>query len=411
MICPRCEEFKKMLLVEKYIVISEPKKAIFLEKFFDELSTKQSVKSKCKNCGEVISNNELYFDEHDKFTRKLDVFIGEELTSKIEACEFCSYPSEISASMRHGGWFETEDNVDDMIEHFDTAIDVEEFIYNQFGLEYDDIIAKSMHCPNCKNGSGVDYDEKIDYQKFNEFSKIHTKDTLDEFDKRFYGVGSEEVNLLADELTIEELVELKNEYIKNKLYISRSKNFLKLEKKIKTFYEDGIIYTLACGRTIFRTRTMDLGYQIDNLYSDKELWEPPYGVSSHGRYNDIGVSVLYCANNVDVLKKEVDLPNGREYIYAKFIVNKPLKMFPINYIFNKGKDEYSDFDGLISQLPNIDSKKFRVEYIITNIVAAICNKIGYEGIAYKSTKCSESVNYAFFHCKHDIDIKMVEIFK
>ena len=54
MICPRCEEFKKMLLVEKYIVISEPKKAIFLEKFFDELSTKQSVKSKCKNCGEII---------------------------------------------------------------------------------------------------------------------------------------------------------------------------------------------------------------------------------------------------------------------------------------------------------------------------------------------------------------------
>lgn len=411
MICPRCEEFKKMLLVEKYIVISEPKKAIFLEKFFDELSTKQSVKSKCKNCGEVISNNELYFDEHDKFTRKLDVFIGEELTSKIVACEFCSYPSEISASMRHGGWFETEDNVDDMIEHFDTAIDVEEFIYNQFGLEYDDIIAKSMYCQNCKNGSGVDYDEKINYGYFDKFSKIHTEDTLGEFDNRFYGFLNEEVSLLADELTIEELVELKNEFINNKLYVSRSKNFLKLEKKIKTCYEDGTIYTLACGRTIFRTRTMDLGYKIDNLQSDKELWEPPYGVSSHGRYNDIGASVLYCSNNLDVLKKEVDLPKGKEYVYAKFIVRKSLKMCPINYIFNSGKDEYSDFDGLISQPSKIDSKKFRVEYIITNIVAAICDKMGYDGIAYKSTKCSESVNYAFFHCKHDIDIKMIEVFK
>lgn len=204
-----------------------------MEKFFDELSTKQSVKSKCKNCGEVISNNELYFDEHDKFTRKLDVFIGEELTSKIVACEFCSYPSEISASMRHGGWFETEDNVDDMIEHFDTAIDVEEFIYNQFGLEYDDIIAKSMYCQNCKNGSGVDYDEKINYGYFDKFSKIHTEDTLGEFDNRFYGFVNEEVSLLADELTIEELVELKNEFINNKLYVSRSKNFLKLEKKLK----------------------------------------------------------------------------------------------------------------------------------------------------------------------------------
>lgn len=48
---------------------------------------------------------------------------------------------------------------------------------------------------------------------------------------------------------------------------------------------------------------MDLGYKIDNLQSDKELWEPPYGVSSHGRYNDIGASVLYCSNNLDVLKR------------------------------------------------------------------------------------------------------------
>lgn len=204
MICPRCEEFNKLLLVEKYIIRSNPNKANFLEKLFEEQSTKQSVESRCKNCGEVISKNELYFDEYDKFTRKLDVFIGEELTSKIVECEFCSDSSRIFASMRHGGWLEKEDNVDDMIEHLDTLIDVGEFIYNQFGIEYDDIIAKSMHCPNCKNGSGVDYDEKIDYQYFNEFSKIHTKDTLDEFDNRFYGVGNEEVDLLADELTIEE---------------------------------------------------------------------------------------------------------------------------------------------------------------------------------------------------------------
>lgn len=414
MICSRCEDFKIFLAVEEYIVRSNPKKGKRLEKLFEELSVSQEVECICQNCGNIISKSESYFEDKDKLMVRLYHFIGDELTSKIKGCECCSEPEEIFNGMRHGGFFDEEDDVEGMIEGLDTSIEVGDFIVNHFGIDPVDEIVHSMHCPDCGFGSGYDYDEKIDYDSFNEYFKIYTKESLEEFDERFYGEIEEiekEVSLLANKLTMEELVDLKDKYIENKLYVSQNKAFLRLEEVIKSLYEKGGYYPLASGRTIFRTRTMDLGYQISELQSDDKLWEPPYGVSGHGRYNDIGVSVLYCANNLDVLRKEVPLDQGKEYVYAKFILSKTLKMFPINFVFKRGKDKQSDFDGLISQPSKSDSKSFRIEYIMSNIVAAICLKIGYNGIAYKSTKCPKSINYAFLRFEKNIELMMVKVFK
>lgn len=206
MICTRCDEFKKILSVEEYIVRSTPERGDFLEELFDELSVSQEVESICRNCGNKISKSESYFDENDELMERLYHFIGEQLTSKIEGCQFCSQPSEIFTSMRHGGFFDEEDDVEGMIEDLDTSIEVGEFIYEQFGLGSIDEIVKSMYCPVCGFGSGVDYDMKIDNDYFDEFSEIYTKESLDEFDERFYGEIErieKEVSLLANELTME----------------------------------------------------------------------------------------------------------------------------------------------------------------------------------------------------------------
>lgn len=267
MICSRCEDFKIFLAVEEYIVRSNPQKGKFLEDLFEELSVSQEVECICKNCRNIISKSESYFEDKDELMVRLYHFIGEELTSKIEGCQSCSQPSEIFTSMRHGGFFDEEDDVEGMIDDLDTSIEVGEFIYDQFGLDSIDEIVKSMHCPVCGYGSGFNYDEKIDHDFFDEFWEIYTKESLDEFDERFYGEIEEiekEVSLLANELTMEELVDLKDEYIQNKLYVSQNKAFLRLEEVIKSLYEKGGYYPLASGRTIFRTRTMDLGYQLVN---------------------------------------------------------------------------------------------------------------------------------------------------
>mgnify|MGYP000968729237 FL=1 len=229
MICTRCDEFKIILAVEEYIVRSAPEKGNFLEKLFDELSLKQEVESICRNCGNKISKSESYFDD-DELMERLYHFIGEQLTSKIEGCQFCSVPAERKAEIRHGGLLEKEDDVEGMIDDLDTSIEVGEFIYDQFGLDSIDEIVKSMYCPKCCFGSGPNYDEKTNHSFFDDFSEIYTQESLDEFDERFYGEIEEiekEVSLLANELTMEELVDLKDEYIQNKLYVSQNKAFLK----------------------------------------------------------------------------------------------------------------------------------------------------------------------------------------
>lgn len=425
MICPRCKEFDVLLAVENYIIKNSPEKGLFLEKFFKELATNSKVEIICQNCENKISKYEYYFDENEedddeyedydyKLMQKLYHFIAKELTKKIVGCEYCSQPAEIFTSMRHGGYFEEEDDVYGMIGFMDTSIEIGDFITNYFVIDPIDEIIESMYCPVCGYGSGIDYSLKQDNGTLNVYSEIYTQETLEEFDEKFYGKIKnieDKVDLLADQLTMEELIKLKNDYIENKLYISQNHIFKKLEQAIESLYTENIYYLLARGRTIFRTRTFDINSLNGDLPPYKELWEPPYGSSMHGRYNDIGASVLYCSNNLDVLKEEVPLPQGKEYIYAKFIINKSLKMFPIDFVFKNGEDQQSDFNGLIAHPLSDDSKQFRVEYITSNIVAAICLKVGYNGIAYKSTKCYDSVNYAFLKFEKNKDIKMIDIFR
>lgn len=414
MICARCSEFGDLLAVEEYIIRSAPEKGIILEEFFDSIACGANIGIVCQGCGNHISKTESYFDDENEYKEPLYHFIAEEVTSKIVACSSCSYPDQIFISMRHGGYFDEDDDIDGMINELDTSEELGEFIYDQFGIDAVDEIFQSVYCPKCGKGTGEDYDAKTDYGIFDEFTTIYTQEDLDEFDQRFYGdianVGNE-VNLLADQLTMEELVNLKNDYIQNRIYASRSRAFGKLEDAIKSLYMRDFYYTLCKGRTIYRTRAMDSNYQISQSPSDDNLWEPPYGTAGHGRYNDIGASVLYCSNNLGVLRSEVKVAEGKNYVFAKFIINRSLKMFPVNYVFKRGGDNRSDFNGLISESTVSDNKAFRVEYIVSNLVAAICSRIGYNGIVYKSTKCHKSVNYAFLKFEKNRDITMVEVFK
>ncbi|MCI8844747.1 MAG: hypothetical protein HFF08_11800 [Oscillospiraceae bacterium] len=135
------------------------------------------------------------------------------------------------------------------------------------------------------------------------------------------------------------MVDLKNKYIQNRIYLAYNPVFEKLEKFIENLYKQMKWYILSENRIIFRTRTASIG----KLLAKEELWEPPYGVSSHGRYNDIGASVLYCANNKDVIKKEIALQSGYNYNIAKFILYKDMRLFPINNVFS------GEFNGLISE--------------------------------------------------------------
>ena len=41
-------------------------------------------------------------------------------------------------------------------------------------------------------------------------------------------------------------------------------------------------------------------------------------------------------------------------------------------------------------------------------MSAICSKIGYDGIVYKSVKSGEYINYAIFNVKEDEDLGIID---
>ena len=62
----------------------------------------------------------------------------------------------------------------------------------------------------------------------------------------------------------------------------------------------------------------------------------------------------------------------------------------MNWIFSGKYAEYVVSD---DEIETIKGKK---SYLLTNLISAICEHVGYDGIVYLSTKDENFVNYALF---------------
>ena len=407
MLCCNCDEYNFILSIEEYVVREHPKENI-INFLFDEYSQKCFQDITCESCGTNLVSGESYFPNKMDVINELKNYVISKMNQMIIRCEECSEIKDFCYSFEQN--FEDDESIDTEI---DPAKTLAELLNEQFNIDYEseyfDSIVENIHCGNCGNGTGVDYENKKDNGVFNWDTEVYTNYELDEFEEKFYGEKEElrtDISLMALNFSKEELNDLKNDYIKNKIYISRNPHFRKLENRIKKWFKDGeFIYKMNKNRILYRTRVVD----IDKIVDKKDLWAPPATFANQGRFNDIGTSVLYCSNDKSILEKEVpikeDDTDKKKRILVKIISNRILNLFPINYIF--GKDE--GFNGLISEKDNDFSETvIKKHYIICNIVSAICSKIGYDGIVYKSVKSGEYINYAIFNVKEDEDLGRID---
>lgn len=414
MICMNCEANKMLRIFEEYIISSAPNDFEEITKIFDCFMEKAKSDGRCCECGRKIVLGEMVLEDDSYIENILKYFSGKVMKS-IECCERCGQGQDIQSI-----WFamqrifnEEDENPEEMFEEYNTSSTIEELLYEVFAGKEDewedffDNIVEKIECPKCGSGSGIDMDEKIDYGKFDRYTDIYTKYDIDLFNHKFYGDALIEAadcaNDLARECSLEELVDLKNDYIENKVFVCRNKTFRKLEDVITKLYTEEMYYELSVGRMVYRARPS----KTEELLNKDELWEPPINCASHGRYNDIGTSLLYCANNIDVIKQEVSLSDDNDiYSIGKFAINTPRHLFPINFVF---EGEYS---GLVdAEVPiSEQNDKFKQKYVICNIVSAICAKVGYDGIVYRSTKDRTSVDYALFcNFQKGIDIECIDV--
>lgn len=71
-------------------------------------------------------------------------------------------------------------------------------------------------------------------------------------------------------------------------------------------------------------------------------------------------------------------------------------LFPVNNMIG------ASFDKLVSEEVPASQRtlKIKKQYILTNLLSVVCEKVGYDGIVYCSTKEKTSVDYVWYnkHC-------------
>lgn len=412
MTCINCKENKILQLFEEFIISKEPTDYDVVNEIFNHFSQKAVNIPYCYSCLRQISAGERVF-ANDFYKEKITSYFAQKIMDSIECCPECGQGQDIQ-ELRYtiqSIFDDEDDDPDAMFESYNTASAIEDLLNEIFcdredeWDEFYDSIIKKIQC-KCGAGSGADMDEKRDYGKFDRYSEVYTQRDIKLFNHKFYGDdldnASDYINELAKACSLEQLRDLKNDYINNNLFAYQNVAFNKLVDVITGFYEKGMYYELGAERVVYRTRTS----KYPELYDRDGLWEPPNSKAGQGRYNGVGTSLLYCSNNMDVIKKEVPLFDKDIYNIGKFVINTPRHLFPINFVF---KGEYS---GLIGEEVPLEEQNdcLKQQYVICNIVSAICAKIGYDGIVYSSTKDNTSVDYALFcNFEKGNDIECIDV--
>lgn len=131
-------------------------------------------------------------------------------------------------------------------------------------------------------------------------------------------------------------------------------------------------------------------------FPEKDSRVPPVAFRKPGRLNDEKDAYLYLAFNKDTAIHEMRPSIGQQYSIAEFRTNKELKFADLtgtNFDPTNGNLSLSFIANKISE-PNTDNKdEF---YHITQFMAHILQKQGYDGIMYKSSLKKEENNILLF---------------
>lgn len=362
----------------------------------------------CDTCKDKILSQDYYVFEEDLdvLNEELAEILGEELSKLIASCNNCGHGNsmqDLRASI-HSFFKREPEDPEEIFENFNQSTTISDLIgdYSLIPFEQYSLVIDSLRC-SCGNGGGAYSKDTMYDEKFDKYSEIYTRQDIDLFHHTFYGDPLKEVNqilnIMNNEYTTEDLEKFRQSYVNNPLFISRHKLFVDLEEALKYLWNNNHTFDLYPSKRIRRIQKTNRNEKIN---ADR-MWNPPIYVSSQGRYNTAGQSILYAAIDFDFLKREVPLdPNKDEvYHYATFRVNKQLKCLPVD-------ETFLDFTHIIKDdaEPEINENNKR-KYVFTNIIQLICKEIGYEGIVYESVKEPLHINYALFNFQKDKDISLL----
>jgi hypothetical protein len=357
---------------------------------------KEDGKYTCSLCDNDLELEDYFTDskvDYEEFIKKSVKRIGELLSTKVENCNKCP-DGEILES------FHATMNKEDGTNNY-TGTTFWDYLgdYGIYDSSLKEKVLKQIHCSSC--GYGAIY-EKDDQRMFELDDKVISKQEINDFFGDDYGLDIEKLNNVAMnygiELTSNEIEDFIIQISENPMLAYLQKTGMKLYHLFKEILKNDNVYILEIGTKIYRGRNRK---KDEDKFSPNQLWCPPVGNAGHGRYNLIGIPVLYCSDTTNGIPYELN-PVSNDYIdIGTFQIHKPFKLLDITEIFN---EEFGEYIGSI----NYESKKLKMGYLFTNFIKDCCASLGFNGIRYSGVGKGDYSNYALFNYKQTIDIEVLE---
>jgi len=332
--------------------------------------------TKCPNCKEVLKEVAYFIEDKSDFISTVAPEIGEELSKEIAGCQSCN--SDIIPYTQIYGDPSDLENAGSLLEE------------NGFSVwtgnskdELASVILENLYCSTCNSSFSDDDPYVTEWEKSNWYGDFQEeKEILD----KVFNISEDEANSFIEHLINYPMLALHHK-IGQKIYDSIKYNELDLTKILKP----EIVF--------YRGRTRKKRERLATFIPE-ELWNPPKALSSQGRFNFAGVSTLYLADNLQILRDELSLDDEEESMdVAEFKILKPLRIFDLT------GNNSSLFSNMSPESPRDIIKR---EYVFPNFIAQCLMILGYNGIGYDSVK-GEGKNYCFFSFtkNHDITIERV----
>ncbi|WP_056485702.1 RES family NAD+ phosphorylase [Brevibacillus sp. Leaf182] len=327
-------------------------------------------KIKCPNCRVVLNLNNFLIQE-EKFRISMLSKLSEVLKEYIHECTYCD-SAKIAAVQKYGDPFTLNFGY-----QLQGIFDIPDDLW--------DDISDNIHC-SC--GNQINYDDPY-----------VTKSEVDNW------FGFEDEDFKSTSLFICATFDIDKREADEFIAFLMRYPMLGLEhgtgKKIYNDIRNGKMKgfnTLEQGTVLFRGRKRDtVARHVP--FVESELWASPVGVSGHGRFNPVGVPVLYLGDSIKTCLKEINIGDQEVAEVPAFILLEPIKVWDI-------RD--TDLKPLVS-LATLNNRAISKEYVFPNFLAQCCTMCNVNGIMYESVKNKKGWNIALLNYEANKTIMIAEI--
>lgn len=213
---------------------------------------------------------------------------------------------------------------------------------------------------------------------------------FDPKEKDFYHQDSPDIKLSADQITVVEsslelfeefpldsLLSFESKLEQNYAFASRHPVGVRIFEMLKNWNH----FVSFENITYYHARSLG---EHQRPYHDSEMMKAPTNVSAHGRYNEVGRSCYYIAEDKEGALKEIYKHSGGTKPRVQVVGLKAVKSVKLLDLSGEARKTNRFIEHMRFTVENEVGKTVH-EYLLPNYVASCCKEIGIDGIRYRST--------------------------